>query len=76
MPAEIYRGDGRPRVTVGNNGKTYEIPVPFVPQDNIELSALFPRAVIMCDYARQIIAAYAHGTGEETAIYKNGKGRP
>lgn len=73
MSKEAVRSDGRSTVSLSGNGKTFELPVPFTPQDGIELSALFPRAMIMCNYATQVIAAYAHGTGEETIIYQNGK---
>lgn len=72
MSKEAF-ADGRQLVVLSNNGKSCEIPVPFTPLDHVDVSALYPRAMIMVHYAKQLITAHPHGTGEEIIVYQDGK---
>ena len=63
----------RPTVKLTNNGSSFDLPVPFRPQDNINLSSLFPHCMIMMLYAEQKISAFPHGSnGQEIVVYPNG----
>lgn len=71
MTAEAPVGGTRSTVRLHRNGATADIPVPFRPEDNINLSSLWPGYMIMIHYAHQKICAYQNGTGAEEVIIDN-----
>ena len=75
IPIIFFMSAEAPRQTVKltNNGSSFDLPVPFRPQDNINLSSLYPHSMIMILYTEQIIAAVPHGSnGQKIVVYPNG----
>lgn len=69
MTAEVPHTGQRTTVHLQRNGASVDIPIPFAPEDQINIGALWPQCAVLMNYGRQKISVYPHGTGQEIVLY-------